>query len=954
MTAERDSAFMLPQHAKLIKDSAIAPEIARARGYRTVTVKSELDSLGFSRQQQRVPALLLPVWNAKGEMALYQARPDEPRVKDGKPLKYETPAGCGMVIDVPPAARARIGDPATPLFITEGIRKADAAVSAGLFCVDLLGVWNWRGRNEQGGATALPDWEYLALKGRKVYIVFDSDVMEKPAVHSALARLKAFLEDRGAESLAVYLPPTAGGGKQGLDDFLAAGGSVHEMLTCARMELRPLEKAGAPSIPYRETPNGLLWMQPSRDGDIPRMMTNFTARIHADIAKDDGAEITREFEIEACRAGRRTRFAVPAAQFASLNWVTERLGASAIVYPGNGLRDHARAAIQILSGEVPERIVYAHTGWRQIAGEWAYLHAGGAIGASGPLDGVETALGGLERYSLPDPPDMAGTRDAIRCSLRFLDVAERGQSWPLLAAVFLAPLAPFIRADFVLWVQGSTQARKSTITALALGHYGTFERTHLPANFLSTGNALELLAFAAKDALLVIDDFNPQADSQVAAQQDAAAHRLIRGVGDTHGRIRATADAHLRAEKPPRCLAVVTAELPPPGAQSTAARTLEVTWKADAVDLVALTRAQREDALLYPLTLSAYLRWLAPQYEALQTDLPNLLASLRDAFATCPGIGHARTAENAAKLTLGAAVFLRFAVEAGGISETEALTLACEAADVVFSCARVSSTAQTERKPTTLFFEYLGAMLAQGAAYIADRDTGEAPLDAARWGYQTRAASYGAAEPPALPAPGAEKIGWIDQATNQVYLIPAAVHRAVTRYTQAANVRFPVGRRTLAEHLKRDGFLEREGPSGTEVQFRAEGRGGLRAWCVPAAAFYAPLCAEETATTTTTATTEGKTQQPRHTLEDILRLFLSRNCYKTATETATNAPVAVSVAVTNRDLLQTTAQNPAPLLDSSAPVAVVADAETHKGENYTSAGVHSVAATQKPRREREL
>ncbi len=34
------------------------------------------------------------------------------------------------------------------LFITEGARKADAAVSKSLCCVDLLGVWNWRRRSD--------------------------------------------------------------------------------------------------------------------------------------------------------------------------------------------------------------------------------------------------------------------------------------------------------------------------------------------------------------------------------------------------------------------------------------------------------------------------------------------------------------------------------------------------------------------------------------------------------------------------------------------------------------------------------------------------------------------------------------------------------------------------------------------------------------------------------------
>lgn len=36
----------------------------------------------------------------------------------------------------------------------------------------------------------------MALNGRQVFVVFDSDVMLKKEVHSALVRLKAFLEGR--------------------------------------------------------------------------------------------------------------------------------------------------------------------------------------------------------------------------------------------------------------------------------------------------------------------------------------------------------------------------------------------------------------------------------------------------------------------------------------------------------------------------------------------------------------------------------------------------------------------------------------------------------------------------------------------------------------------------------------------------------------------------------------
>jgi hypothetical protein len=152
--------------------------------------------LGFGRAQRNPPGLLLPIHGPAGGIASYQFRPDEPRIKDSKPVKYETPVGSRMVLDVHPFCREKLGDPSIPLFVTEGIKKGDALLSRGLCAVALIGVWNWRGKNGLGGKTALSEWDYVALNGRRVYIVFDSDVMLKTEDHAALVRLKAFLEGR--------------------------------------------------------------------------------------------------------------------------------------------------------------------------------------------------------------------------------------------------------------------------------------------------------------------------------------------------------------------------------------------------------------------------------------------------------------------------------------------------------------------------------------------------------------------------------------------------------------------------------------------------------------------------------------------------------------------------------------------------------------------------------------
>lgn len=184
----------------ILQESAITEDVALARGWRWVEDKTELEQLGFSPPQRLVPTLVLPVWSPSGQIVLYHHRPVLPRVdpKTGKVIKYEFAKGERMCLDVHPLIRERVRDPKIPLWITEGIKKVDSAISRGLCCIGLLGVWNWRGTNERGGKTALPEWDEIALNGRVINIVFDADFAFNPNVHAALKRLHAFLKKRGA------------------------------------------------------------------------------------------------------------------------------------------------------------------------------------------------------------------------------------------------------------------------------------------------------------------------------------------------------------------------------------------------------------------------------------------------------------------------------------------------------------------------------------------------------------------------------------------------------------------------------------------------------------------------------------------------------------------------------------------------------------------------------------
>ena len=189
-------------HRKMLEvESAISPEIVDARGYESVTADS--DRLSAFAQSQRRSGLLVPGWDVFGRQHTGQLRPDVPRTitKGGKPheLKYESARGSAAYLDVHPAVRDRVANGTGALVITEGCKKADSAVTAGLACVALLGVWGWRGKQDSGATAGLADFDRIPLHDRKTILAFDSDVVEKREVITALKRFTAYLERYGAK-----------------------------------------------------------------------------------------------------------------------------------------------------------------------------------------------------------------------------------------------------------------------------------------------------------------------------------------------------------------------------------------------------------------------------------------------------------------------------------------------------------------------------------------------------------------------------------------------------------------------------------------------------------------------------------------------------------------------------------------------------------------------------------
>jgi hypothetical protein len=574
-----------------------------------------------------------------------------------------------------------------------------------------------------------------------------------------------------------------------------------------------------PTHPYCHHDGVLTLRRRTPDGVVLKPLCNFNAYLVGEKVYDNGAEQKVFYKVSGMRQNGSPLppIEVMASQFDNMSWVSG-WGAEAFLNAGQSIKDHTRAAIRTLSGEVPKEMIFGHLGWRKLDGEWIYLHCGGGIGKNGFVSGTSVRLGEgrFNEYGLPEPPTREQLKSAVQASLLFLKLVPASIAYPLIGGVYRAPLGEIVPIDFSMFLAGPSGSQKSELEAQMQAHYGSgFHRMNLPANWNGTSNAIEKMAFIAKDSILTIDDFVPTGTLNEVKGMHSKADRVLRGAGNRSGRQRMNPDGSLRPEYYPRGLVLSSGEDIPKG-HSLRGRVLVVEISRGNVDLEILTQVQHDAAEgLLAQSMSGYLQWLASRFDDLKRDLPDQHLTYRTEARKELRYAHDRTPETVASLTVGLSIFLNFAVDVGAITTEEAMRYAAEGWAALIEAGKSQSLHQGSEDVVNQFLRLVSAAINSGAAHLAHVKANGRPAEAASWGWRPNGQfeEY---------VPVGMRIGWIDD--QNIYLDPDSAFAAVQKLANAQGTSLPVTQETLWKRLGEKGYLASNEPGRNTVRRMIAGK----------------------------------------------------------------------------------------------------------------------------------
>lgn len=301
----------------------------------------------------------------------------------------------------------------------------------------------------------------------------------------------------------------------------------------------------------------------------PTPYTNFTVTIVAEEWADDGAGgIERRIRLRG-RLMQGTALdekSIPAKEWNNMQtWLPMLWGHKPVLHAPGGL---VLKVISLQHQDTPERRFYTHTGWTKSPDGAPVFLLG-----QGPVAGTADAIKSLEdnadvsvsdklqQYNLPTAVTNEQVDEAYVWIERFLECAEKKATVPVMAAVFLGPLATIVNPQLALWLAGRSGSKKSSLVAAAMAVWGSTWTKDFKTGWRSSAYALLEQAFQAKDLPFVMDNYVPDARGK---EQEKLSH-IAYCIGDGASRDRLNANAALKSARPVRSVIISTGEDAPQG-----------------------------------------------------------------------------------------------------------------------------------------------------------------------------------------------------------------------------------------------------------------------------------------------------------------------------------------------------------------------------------------------------
>ena len=235
-------------------------------------------------------------------------------------------------------------------------------------------------------------------------------------------------------------------------------------------------------------------------------------------------------------------------------------------------------SIKELCKDIKEETVYEFIGFTEIDGKIVYLSTNGAVGIDKDVR-VDLRDENLNRFTLTNKK--FDIKDTLRYSLQCLKVAPIKISVPIFALNWVALLTSIfeklgIPIGFLMWVEGPSHSKKTSMVCGIASHFGFFDKNHTPMNFLDGVPSIGPKTAKCTDSLLIADDYFPSSNKQEASNMRNYAEKLITACSEKMTGARNKSNGELRKTYRVKGQVIATGESFPDLSESRMSRVLRI------------------------------------------------------------------------------------------------------------------------------------------------------------------------------------------------------------------------------------------------------------------------------------------------------------------------------------------------------------------------------------------